>query len=934
MNRLPLSCTSFVSGAVLAAVLATVLSLGGCGGASESELMDSARNYLAKNELESARLQLKTLLQSSPESGEARFMLGKLMHDLGEMPGAEIELRRSLEARYAEAKVLPVLADTLLAQGKGKLLLQQFGSTDLSEPQANAELKTLLAAAKIAAGDRKGADALLEQALERAADNPQAMLLRARLSAVDGDGERALKQVRALLATTPSFAPAWLFKGDLLHFASPGDPAAAITAWRECLKLEPRNSAAHSAVIDALIAAKDLAGAKLQWAELKKALPRHQQTRYFEAVLADYQGDSKRALELADQMLRSAPNSPRVLMLAGHAALKLGALEQAETLLIRAVQSAPKAAAPRRLLAQTLIRMGKPDQALAAIKPQLEAKSPDPVVLALAAQGHLLKGDSKAAEAYFSSAAKLRPGDPKLRTARAMLQMAQGDDKGGLQELQEIAAADTGTNADLALINARLGRNDLSGARKAVDVLAAKTPLDALPDQLRGRIALQTKDRAGARKHFEQALMKNADYMPALSALAVLDLAAKQPAAARERFEAAVKRNPKLVAAMLALAEINTLSGGKDEDTAQWLNKAITADPTEARARLLLVQHYLDKREARLALSAAQVGAAALPNNADLLERVGSTQLLTGDAQQAVSSFGKLAALQPTSPLPQLRLAEAHAAAKNPVAAAAAVRRALEIAPDSQAALRASANLALMEKKSAQALTTAHRMQSAHPTDMQGFMMEGEVEMRQKNWDAAAVAFRKALTKPKSGGAAQRLHAALLAGKKTGEADKLAGDWRKSHPADMGFVMYLADAAMGANRLPQAEALYREMTVRQPRDVRALNNLAYTLALQNKPGAVALAEQALRLTPDSPLLMDTLALSLASEHQLAKAISLQAKVVAMAPGAPQYRLQLAKFQLQAGDKASARIELDTLSRLGAAFPRQAEVAELLKASGT
>ena len=74
MNRLPLSCTSFVSGAVLAAVLATVLSLGGCGGASESELMDSARNYLTKNELESARLQLKTLLQSSPESGEARFM--------------------------------------------------------------------------------------------------------------------------------------------------------------------------------------------------------------------------------------------------------------------------------------------------------------------------------------------------------------------------------------------------------------------------------------------------------------------------------------------------------------------------------------------------------------------------------------------------------------------------------------------------------------------------------------------------------------------------------------------------------------------------------------------------------------------------------------------------------------------------------------------
>jgi hypothetical protein len=38
--------------------------------------------------------------------------------------------------------------------------------------------------------------------------------------------------------------------------------------------------------------------------------------------------------------------------------------------------------------------------------------------------------------------------------------------------------------------------------------------------------------------------------------------------------------------------------------------------------------------------------------------------------------------------------------------------------------------------------------------------------------------------------------------------------------------------------------------------------------------------------------------------------------------------------LQSGNKPAARIELNTLAKLGPAFGRQAEVADLLKSSGT
>jgi cellulose synthase operon protein C len=119
----------------------------------------------------------------------------------------------------------------------------------------------------------------------------------------------------------------------------------------------------------------------------------------------------------------------------------------------------------------------------------------------------------------------------------------------------------------------------------------------------------------------------------------------------------------------------------------------------------------------------------------------------------------------------------------------------------------------------------------------------------------------------------------------------------------------------------------------QPNNAVSLNNLAYTLATQKKPGGVALVEKALAQAPEAPALLDTLAYCLVADNQLPRAIEVQTKAVGLAPDAGQFRLQLAKFQLQAGDKPGARAELNKLAKLGAAFPRQAEVAELLKNAG-
>ena len=542
----------------------------------------------------------------------------------------------------------------------------------------------------------------------------------------------------------------------------------------------------------------------------------------------------------------------------------------------------------------------------------------------------MIKGDNAAADASFARAAKLKPDDPRVRLAQALSSVAKGKGAAGLAELRAAAAADKGINADIALINLLSRNNDLPGALRAVDGLAVKLPKDALPDQLRGRIALQAKDSAAARRHFDAALAKSPDFMPALAGLAALDLADKQPAAAQARFEALLKRNPKNTAAMLALAELAARTGAKPDEVAKWVNAAVAADPSDASARMLQVDQLLGNAQHKAAIEAAQAGLLALPNNTELLDRLGRAQLANGDAQQAVASFTKLAAAAPRSALPQLRLADAQLAARNPGAAAAAVRRAGEIAPDQLPVQQAQVAMAVQENRLDQALVIARQVQAKRPDEAVGYRMEGDIEMRRKNWDAAATVLRKAAARPQPGDAGQRLHAALSAGKKTAEATAFAQDWRKKHPEDGAFVLYLGDQAMAVGQLDEAEAFYRQVLDKQPRQVLALNNLAFVLATQKKPGAVAMAEQALQLAPRSAAVMDTLAMALAGEQKLPRALEMQKKAVAAAPEVYNFRLQLAKLLIQAGDKANARSELSTLAALGNKFPRQAEVAALIK----
>lgn len=916
MNRLAL--VAVVAAAALAA----------CGGKSEADLTASGKDLLEKKDLPGAIIRFKSALQKQPDYAEARLLLGKALLDSGDPVSAVVEFNKAQELQTPEEQVVPPLARAMLLMGDEKKLLAQFGKLRLKEAEAAADLATSIATAHLISNNKDSARDFITSALQMVPGYLPAVVLKARLQASEGDVDGALALLEPALAKAPGDERGGVLKGEMLWHGKK-DTAGALESFRKVLASNPKAVGAHTSVITILTEQNKIDEAKVQFDQLKKAVPNHPDTLFFEAQFAYANKDYKTTREITDRLLKGMPDHPRVLELAGAADYRQRRYTEAEAFLARALKNAPGMLMSRQLLAQTYLRTNQPMKAVEILQPVTESKAPDGTSLALAGEAYLQAGDTKRSDAAFALAAKVSPNDNRVRTSAAMAQIARGNSAGAVTQLEAIAAEDTGPRADVALISARLKQNDLAGALKAIDGLEKKTPDRPLAYNLRGRVLLLKRDVPGATKAFEAALSKDPSYFPAVASLAAIDLSAGKPELARKRFEELIKAQPNNHQARLALAELGVRTGAAPEEVLTHLRAAIKANPGEPMSHLVLIAQLLPS-DAKAALNAAREATAALPNNLEIMEALGRTQVAAGSPEQAVSTYTKLTALAPVNAGYQVRLAEALAANKDADGARRALRKALEIRPDLLVAKRGLVLVALAEKKPQEALALVREMQKQDPSDPMVHSLEGDVEATRKNWDAAAAAYRTTFNMNKNTDAAVRLHSALRAGGKTAEADKLVTDWIKDKPKDPAFRYYLGDTALAQSDFAAAEGHYRAVIELQPRNALALNNVAWLMVKQGKPGAVTVAEQANEIMPGRSPLMDTLALAYAADNKIPKAIETQKLAIARAPNDPSLKLTLAKLLIKSGDKAYARAELEDLVKLGDGFREQAEVATLLK----
>lgn len=911
-----------------AVVLTAVLLVSGCGSESPDELIASAESYLQRKDAPAAIIQLKNALQARPESAKARLLLGEALEATGDIKGATTEYQKAQNFGAAADDVVPRLARTMLLQAQYGKLISDFSGTILDNVEAKASLQTTLALAWQRQNQPDKFQAHIEEALAVKPDYAPALIALAQSRAAKGDAPAALALLEKVPKDASSGFEAIKLRGDIALFIS-RDMEAALALYQEAVQLNPLYPEGQVAVFELLLSQGKVDAATETLLKLEKIAPGQPQTLYLQAKLAYAKQDFKKAQEHLQKLLRLVPENARALELAGLTDFRLSAYAQAETSLLRALQLMPGMPMAQRGLVLTYSRTGQLDKAVAALPPDLDTQSNDSAMLAVAGQVYLLRGEVEHAQRLFAKATSLDPQNPVKRTSLAVSQLLSGGSEEALGELQNIAASDDGAIADTALVNALLQRREIDRALEAIAAWEQKRPNDVMAPFLRGRALLIKQDTAGARKAMERVLSINNDYFPAVELLAQLDNADKRPDAARERLEAVIKKSPGNVQAHIALLRLRVANGAEKKEQVSLLQAAVAAAPQSSVPRLLLVEYHLRNQEPKEALTVAQQAVAAMPSDFRLMDSLGQAQAANGEHLLAQTTFNRMAALQPKSPLPYLRLANDHLSQGDRVAAGQNLRKALDIQPGLLQAQQGLVALAMADKKPAEALALTRTMQKQQPKAIVGYTMEGDIHAAVKGWDKAAQAYRVGLKEvPDSVDLAVRLHAALMSSGAKTEADRWSAEWLRAHPQDFAFLFYLGDRALASNDLQAAMQHFGRVTELQPGNAAAFNNLAWVKSRLKQPGALADAEKANALSSEEPAFIDTWAMLLSDAGQHEKAIGLQKKALQLQPAAALLKLNLAKIYLQAGQKEAARPLLDEIQALGDRFPNQEEANRL------
>lgn len=914
-------------GLVLALISAALLSA--CGDSPE-QMLASAKDYLSRNDTSAAVIQLKNALQEDGNLAEARFLLGRINLEQGDLPGAVKELQRAFDLGYAKAEVVPFLARARVRSGEFDRVLADFAGIELDEADAQGRLLGAVADAHFGKADLAEAIRLYQQALALRANDIEAGIGLARARLFSNDPVAAEEIVKTVIAHSPESSEAHAVLSDALQLQ--GRLEEAIEALEDATRLAPKQATYHYTLISLLFRNGRYDEGASHFDAMKKAVPNHPSTRYLQAFIDARAGRLAEARDGLTQVLKQVPDFLPAQLLAGSVLLQLNDQAQARSYLNSVLSRVPGQQMARTLLIGSHLSAGEAQRALELLEPLLERPITDARTLGLAGQVLLANGDFARAEDFLQRASTAAPEDPQARVRLGAARLASGDVEGAFADFETASGMDdSAIQADLALVAARLRRGEVDKALEAQAQLERKQPENPLVHNLRGGVMLARQDVPAARAAFEKALSFNPDFLAAAVNLARLDIGERKPEEALKRIRSIADRNEKNIEARLALAGLQQVTGAAPADVLATLERAEAAAPATLPPSLAIIQHHLRTRDFQKALAVAQKLGAAHPNDPRAVEALARAQLAANDTQQAISSMNRLVALRPQAVAPLIMLADMQRGAKDNAGAEQSLRKALGIQADAIAVQQRLAGLLLERNDADGALKLARAVQKQHAESPAGHVLEAEIQASGGRWAEAASAYRRAIDHKAGGDVAVRLHSALVRAERKGEADRFAANWQRQQPKEMTMRGYLAERALAEGKYAEAVGGFSAMEEMAPDNPIVLNNLAWASSQLKDPKALEYAERAQSLAPDNPAILDTLGVIQIERGQADKGLANLQRAVSLAPDLAQLRLNLARSYAKLGRKDDARKELDVLMpKAQEGTPLHKEAAELLK----
>lgn len=898
---------------------------------------EDALQRFEKKDIPGTIIQLKNALQADKRQLAVHLLLAKALLLDNQPAQAEFEIEESLRLGVNRAEVAVALAQAFNAQGKQVQTLQDARLAPAGLPPGIQQALMLeRAAAASDLGDARAALKTVQEARAIDGNAPSTWLAEVPLRVRARQFNEALAAADQALKLSPEHPEGLYQKGSVLH--ANGQPEAALGWYERALKADPNHADSLVALSGLLIDLRRDTDALSRLDALQKSHPRDPRGAYLRALIADRAGDlagSRKALRSVTDLLDPAPIEfiryrTQFLILNGLAHFGLGELEKAKPYLELAVRQQP--ASPLvKLLAQIALAEPNVNRAIELLDDYIKQRPGDGQALLMLASAHMRQQRHGRAVQLMQEALKASDR-PEYRTALGISLLQSG--KGGLAvgELEKAYQTDPKqTYAGLALVAVHLRNGQTAKALTVADGLARANPDNPTVLSVQAFAKAQAGDTTGARTAYERALRLDPKMTEAKLGLARADMTSGAYDAANRRLREALKADERNVSILFELATLHEL-WNKDDEALKWLESAAEASgPRETRPNYALVAWHLRRGAPTKALDAAKILLAKAPEDSEALGAYATSQLAAGDANGARSTLTNAARRAGYDANQLVKIARVQIQAKDLSGAAYTLDKALSATPESSVAQTLMASIEIQQGDAAKAESRARVLIKSQPNNPAGYVLLADVAGARNQPAAAVDALRKAHELDPSTASLLRLFSAMRALSGTKSANDLAERWLKSHPNDAIVRKALADAEAQAGNFTAAKRHYETVISRQPDDVEALNNLANVMIQLKDAGALAIAERALTLRPQDPMIIDTVGWANHVAGKSERALQLLRDARLRAPDNPDVRYHLAQVLAQAGRKAEAREELLAALQGNRKFESQAAAKVLLEA---
>ena len=887
------------------------------GGVDDQQSVEAAKQYLEKNQLREAGLELKSALQSNAENAEARYLLGQLNLTVGDMEAAAKEFRKATRAGWDEAQAQTGLMQSLIKRHDYVEVINVIQIKEHYSDRARADLIGLKAFSLAATGDIEQAEQLIMQAEALDADSFQLLKTSVQINLIintDDSRSKADELLEKALSIYENNVELLLLKAYAARQSQDND--TAVEQFRKIIALEPeelvtfdgRSARLELARIEVLNKDFELAGKTL--APLFKQSPNDPETNYIGALLSFEQAVFDLAEERLLKVFNVVPEHVKSQLLFGAVNFAQKDYEQASYYLGKYLKFEPGNVGARKLLGRTLILMGQHEEAKVALKSGL--KDGDAELLALVGLSQLKSGDTAAGLRDLKKAVAAAPGSQSIRGELAKAYISAGETEKAIKQLNMILAEGGNKNqTEMLMVVAYLRDEQFDQAINTALELLERSPQDSSILLMVGNVFAASGDRDEARKYFSRARETDPNNVRAIMLLAALEEIEGNLDQAVALYRGIDAKKTSSVDHLLALARLAGKQGD-NQTMVKWLEMARQKLSTDIRSRLVLAEHYLRAKELAKVEALVKEVVGISPNDPRVLVIQGKVLMVQERFNEALGPLNKLVTRESKAILGRILLGEAYMHLDQAKDARRQLELALKINEFELPALLLIANVELKEGQYEKALKYSRKAQKVNPDLPIGHELEGDIQVAARKYRDAKFAYNRAIQLQPSAERAIKLSGALIGLNRHEQARQPLLQWLDRHPDDIKVHQYLGSLyqTLGENAL--AIKAFETVLKANPENIVALNNLAWLYALDDNPAALEAADKVYRLLPDNPGVQDTYGWVLVKNGQVDKGRQILELALKSLPDVADVQYHYAVALAKSGETIEARKRLREL----------------------